>query len=225
MISMMNELVFPPAFIMIAGAILLPLCGRAMRLPILLGVPALVFAMIWRLGDGVLLRAEFLGYGVELVEASNLRRLFATIFTLMTLVGGLFAYKHAKTVELSAAMAYAAGAVGVSFAGDLIAMFLFWEFMALFSTVVVGIGGTEAARRAGIRYGIMHLVGGIILKVGIEGIVVQTGSVDIQALQLGGFSTWMVFIGVLINAAAPPVSAWLADAYPESSPTGAVFLS
>jgi multicomponent Na+:H+ antiporter subunit D len=35
----------------------------------------------------------------------------------------------------------------------------------------------------------------------------------------------MILIGILINAAAPPLSAWLADAYPESSPTGSVFLS
>jgi multicomponent Na+:H+ antiporter subunit D len=222
---MSADLVFPPAFLLIAGAILLPLCARSLRPLILLGVPALTLGLIWTLDDGVLLSTDFLGYQIELVEADNLRRLFATIFALMTLVGGLFAYKQAKTVELSAAMAYAAGAVGVSFAGDLITMFLFWEFMALFSTLVVWSGGTEAARRAGIRYGIMHLVGGIILKLGIEGIAVQTGSVDIQALQLGGFATWMVFIGVLINAAAPPVSAWLADAYPESSSTGAVFLS
>jgi multicomponent Na+:H+ antiporter subunit D len=34
-----------------------------------------------------------------------------------------------------------------------------------------------------------------------------------------------VLIGLLVNAAAPPVSAWLADAYPEASPTGSVFLS
>jgi multicomponent Na+:H+ antiporter subunit D len=35
----------------------------------------------------------------------------------------------------------------------------------------------------------------------------------------------MVLLGILVNAAAPPLSAWLADAYPESSPTGSVFLS
>ncbi|MGQ9424439.1 Na(+)/H(+) antiporter subunit D [Gilvimarinus sp. F26214L] len=220
-----TDLIFPPALILILGAVLLPLLGRRMRLPILLGIPALTLWMIWSLGDGVLLTLEFMSYEIEPVEGSKLRRLFATIFALMTLVGGLFAYRQARTVELSAAMAYAAGAVGVSFAGDLITLFLFWEFMALFSTLVVWSGGTEAARRAGIRYGIMHLVGGIILKVGIEGIAVQSGSIDVQALDLGNFATWMVFIGVLINAAAPPVSAWLADAYPESSATGAVFLS
>lgn len=219
------DMVFPPAFILIAGALLLPLVGQRGRPFVLFIAPLLTLWLIWSLGDGVLQTMPFLGYQIELVEADKLRRLFATVFTLMTLVGGLFAFRQAKTVELSAALAYSAGAVGVSFAGDLITMFLFWEFMALFSTLVVWSGGTEEARRAGIRYGIMHLVGGIILKIGIEGIAVQTGSIEIQALQLESFATWMVLIGILVNAAAPPFSAWLADAYPESSSTGAVFLS
>ena len=104
-------------------------------------------------------------------------------------------------------------------------MFIWWELMAIFSTVVVWSGGTADSKAAGIRYAIMHLLGGIILKVGIDGIAVQTGSVDMQAMLANSFATWMVLIGILINAAAPPVSAWLADAYPEASPTGSVFLS
>ncbi|HBN14142.1 MAG: Na(+)/H(+) antiporter subunit D [Gammaproteobacteria bacterium] len=220
-----SELMFPPAFIMIIGAMLLPVVRDSFRPVLLVLVPLLTLLMIWNLDDGVLLSARFLGYEVELVEASNVRRLFATIFALMAMIGGFFAFRHAKVAELSAAMAYAAGAVGVSFAGDLITLFLFWEFMALFSTIVVWCGGTEEARRAGIRYGIMHLIGGIILKIGIEGVAIQTGSIEIQALQLESFATWMILIGILINAAAPPVSAWLSDAYPEASPTGSVFLS
>ena len=35
----------------------------------------------------------------------------------------------------------------------------------------------------------------------------------------------MILIGVLVNAAAPPFSAWLPDAYPEASAGGTVFLS
>jgi multicomponent Na+:H+ antiporter subunit D len=153
------------------------------------------------------------------------RRLFATIFAGMALIGGLYAFRQAKWYELAAAYAYAAGAVGVSFAGDLISLFLYWEVMALFSTVVVWCGGTPAARAAGIRYAVMHLLGGVILKVGIEGVVVHTGSIDVQPMLATNFDTWMMLIGILINAAAPPVSAWLADSYPESSPTGSVFLS
>jgi multicomponent Na+:H+ antiporter subunit D len=220
-----SDLMFPPAFIMIIGAMLIPVVRESFRPVLLVLVPLLTLLMIWNLDDGVLLTARFLGYEIELVEASNVRRLFATIFAVMAMVAGLFAFQHARIVEMSASMAYAAGAIGVSFAGDLITLFLFWEFMALFSTVVVWSGGTEAARRAGIRYGIMHLVGGIILKIGIEGVAVQTGSIAIQPLSLDSFATWMMLIGVLINAAAPPVSAWLSDAYPEASPTGSVVLS
>jgi multicomponent Na+:H+ antiporter subunit D len=147
------------------------------------------------------------------------------VFAIMVFVGGLYAFRIARWYELSAAFAYAAGAIGVCFAGDLITLFLYWELMALFSTVVVWCGGTPAARAAGIRYAIMHLLGGVILKIGIVGVVMNTGSIQIQPMLATDFSTWMILVGILINAAAPPVSAWLADAYPEASPTGSVFLS
>ena len=221
----MIELAFPPAFILILGALLIGLARPGMRPVIVLLAPIVTLWAIWRLPDGVLLTAKFLSYNIELVEASSVRRLFATIFTIMAFAGGLYGLKQAKWYELAAGYAYAAGAVGVSFAGDLITLFLFWEFMAIFSTVVIWCGGTEAARRAGVRYALMHLIGGVLLKIGIEGIMVHTGSIEIQPLNLDTVDAWIVLAGVLINAAAPPVSAWLADAYPEGSPFGTVFLS
>ena len=36
---------------------------------------------------------------------------------------------------------------------------------------------------------------------------------------------WLILAGFLVNAGAPPLSAWLPDAYPESSWSGMVFLS
>jgi len=219
------ELSFPPAVILILGAFLIAVARPAIRPVIVLLAPILTLWAIWRLPDGVLLTTQFLGYPIELVEAGKLQRLFATVFAIMAFAGGLFGLRQARWTELSAGYAYAAGAVGVSFAGDLITMFMFWEFMAIFSTVVVWCGGTDAARRAGVRYALMHLVGGVVLKVGIEGIMIHTGSIDIRPLDLDTVDAWIVLVGVLINAAAPPVSAWLSDAYPEASPFGSVFLS
>ncbi|HZW59028.1 MAG TPA: proton-conducting transporter membrane subunit, partial [Woeseiaceae bacterium] len=215
----------PPALILLATAVLIgPLRGH-LRSIVVLVAPLITMWAVWQIPDGVVTTVSFLDYVIEPVEGSPLRRLFATIFALMAFVGGLYAFRQAKWYELAAGYAYAAGAIGVSFAGDLITLFLFWELMALFSTVVVWCGGTPAARAAGIRYAIMHLLGGIILKVGIEGVAVHSGSIDIRPLLATDFDTWMILIGILINAAAPPLSAWLADAYPESSPTGSVFLS
>ncbi|MFT6958838.1 MAG: multicomponent Na+:H+ antiporter subunit D [Halieaceae bacterium] len=215
----------PPAFILLAGALLIGLTRGHWRSTVVLAAPLLTLWAVWQIPDGVVSTLSFLGYQIEPVEGSPLRRLFASVFALMAFGGGLYAFRQARWYELAAAYTYAAGAIGVCFAGDLITLFLYWELMALFSTVVVWCGGTPGARAAGIRYAIMHLLGGVILKVGIEGIAVNTGSVDIRPLLATDFDTWMLLTGILINTAAPPVSAWLADAYPESSPTGSVFLS
>lgn len=214
-----------PALILLIAAALIGLVKGHARTAVILIAPLITLWAIWQVPDGVQGTVKFLSYHVEPVEGSPLRRLFATVFAIMVFVGGLYAFRIARWYELAAAYAYAAGAIGVCFAGDLITLFLYWELMALFSTIVVWCGGTPGARAAGIRYAIMHLMGGVILKVGIEGVVIGTGSIQIQAMLATDFSTWMILIGILINAAAPPVSAWLSDAYPESSATGSVFLS
>lgn len=214
-----------PALILLIAAALVGLVKGHARTAVILIAPLITLWAIWQVPDGVQGTVKFLSYHVEPVEGSPLRRLFATVFAIMVFVGGLYAFRIARWYELAAAYAYAAGAIGVCFAGDLITLFLYWELMALFSTIVVWCGGTPGARAAGIRYAIMHLMGGVILKVGIEGVVIGTGSIQIQAMLATDFSTWMILIGILINAAAPPVSAWLSDAYPESSATGSVFLS
>jgi multicomponent Na+:H+ antiporter subunit D len=217
--------VFSPAFILLFAAVLIGLVKGHARTAVILVAPIITLWAIWQIPDGVQSTVKFLSYNIEPLEGSPIRRLFATVFAIMVFVGGLYSFRIAKWYELAAAFAYAAGAIGVCFAGDLITMFLYWELMAIFSTIVVWCGGTPGARAAGIRYAIMHLLGGVVLKVGIEGVVIGTGSIQIQPMLATDFSTWMILIGILINAAAPPVSAWLADAYPEASPTGSVFLS
>lgn len=215
----------PPALILFAGALLTGLTRNHVRTAVIFVAPLLTLWAIWQIPDGAVATVPFLSYELTPIAGSPLRRLFATIFALMAFTGGLFAFRQARWQELAAAQAYAAGAIGCSFAGDLISLFIYWEIMALFSTLVVLCGGTPGARRAGFRYAVMHLLGGVILMVGIVGVVVQTGTLAVQPLRATDFATWMLLIGLLVNAAAPPVSAWLADAYPEASPTGSVFLS
>lgn len=221
----MTDFLAIPAVAMLIGAALVPLTRGTLRGALALLAPVVALALIWQVPDGVHVTAQFLGYPVEVVDGDAVRRMFATAFALMAFGGILFALRLAKWWELSAALAYAGGAIGVSFAGDLIVLFLFWELMALASVVIVWCGGTLRSKRAGIRYLVMHIIGGILLKIGIEGVMVHTGSIDIRPLVLDNMDSWLVLTGVLVTAAAPPVSAWLADTYPESSPTGSVFLS
>jgi multicomponent Na+:H+ antiporter subunit D len=63
------------------------------------------------------------------------------------------------------------------------------------------------------------LLGGIILFYD------HTGTLVFEKMQLGGAASYLILIGFLVNAAVPPLHAWLTDAYPESTLTGAIFLS
>lgn len=215
----------PPAFVLLLAAPLIGVLRGVARTLLILTAPLLTLVLVWQVADGVAWNIALLDFSLEPLEGSPFRRLFALIFALMAFVGGLYAYRQASSYELAVAYAYAAGAIGVSFAGDLITLFVFWEIMALCSTLLVWCGGTRDAYAAGIRYAIMHLLGGVVLKIGIVGLVMQSGSIDLRPMQATDFFTWMILIGILVNAAAPPVSAWLADAYPRSSVTGSVFLS
>jgi multicomponent Na+:H+ antiporter subunit D len=222
---MMSELAFPPGLVMILGALAIPFTTDRQRLWLLLGLPLLTLGAVWWLPDGSTLSLSFLDYTLEPVRSSTEGRLFATVFAIMAFAGGLYAHRQASTLELTAAFIYAGSAIGVTFAGDLITLFVFWEFMALGSTVVVWSAGTVGAQRAGLRYLLVHLLGGVILMVGIVAQVASTGSLAFGAMNPDSFATALILIGFLVNAGAPPLSAWIADAYPEASPSGTVFLS
>lgn len=214
-----------PALILILGAFILPYAGKFLRPYFLIGLPLLTLAQVWSFDLGTMVHVDFLDYRLTPVKVDLLGRLFATIFAIMAAAGGLFAMNQKRIIELVAAYIYAGSAIGVALAGDLITVFVFWELMAVASTLVIWSSNTGEAYRASMRYVLVHLFGGIVLMVGIVWHVADTGSVEFVAMQASGPATWLIMIGFLLNAGAPPLSAWLPDAYPEASYSGTVFLS
>jgi multicomponent Na+:H+ antiporter subunit D len=219
------EFAFPPGLVMVFGAALIPLLGGLQRTLLLLGLPLLTLAVVWGLPADASLTLGFLDYTIEPVRSTAEGRLFATVFAIMAFAGGLYAHRQSSTTELTAAFVYAGSAIGVTFAGDLLTLFVFWEIMALGSTLVVWSAGTQSAYRAGLRYLLVHLLGGVVLMAGIIAHVIQSGSLEFTAMQPDTLGKWLILAGFLVNAGAPPLSAWIADAYPEASPSGMVFLS
>ena len=221
---MTASLLIPPGLVLIIGGLLLPFLRGGLRSIAVIALPLVTLALVWNVPDGPALQAPFLGYDLILVKGDKLSRLFATIFAIMAFAGGLFALNQARTTELAAAFVYAGSAIGVAFAGDLITLFICWEVMAIGSTLVVWCGG-PGAQGAGLRYATIHLFGGVLLMAGIAGEVAATGSIAFGMLDTSTVPRWLILAGFLINAGAPPLSAWLPDAYPESSWSGMVFLS
>ncbi|MEE1555845.1 MAG: Na(+)/H(+) antiporter subunit D [Alphaproteobacteria bacterium] len=222
---MIDAVAFPPALILFAGAFLLPFLGGIARQAVALATPLLTLRAVWLVPDGNVITLPFMEYTLTPVEGDRLSRLFATIFTIMAFTGALFSLGQGSKLELPSAFVYAGGAVGVAFAGDMITMFIFWEIMAVASTAVIWSVGTDGAYKASLRYITMHLFGGVVLMAGIVGLVAQTGSIEFGPMKTDNIATWLILIGFLVNAGAPPFSSWLPDAYPEASWSGTVFLS
>lgn len=221
----MSSAALHPGLLLIAGGLLLPLLHGRIRDIILLVVPLAALALAWNVPDGTLLDGRLLGYEVVPFHADKLSRLFAIIFAIMAFGGALFALRQPSRLELPAAFLYAGAAIGVVFAGDLLTVFVFWELMAIGSTLILWSSGSRTAYRASLRYLMIHLLGGTLLLIGVAGHAAEAQSLRFVAMQPDSLSHWLIFAAFLINAGAPPLSAWLPDAYPESSWSGMVFLS
>jgi len=112
----------------------------------------------------------------------------------------------------------------VLFAGDLLTVFLFWEGMAVASTVVVLCGRTERSAGAAFRYVMVHILGGVLLLSGIVLRHAAVGTLAFGPMAMTESGSWLILVGFLVNVAAWPLAAWVPDAYPVSSPTGNVLL-
>ena len=221
----MTEAVLHPGLVLIAGALVLPWLRGALRSVAIVALPLIVLALVWLVPDGAAWQLRFLDHTITPLQGDKLSRLFATIFALMAAGGGLFALGQTSRVEVPAAFVYAGSAIGVALAGDLVTVFAFWELMAVGSTLVLWSQGKASAYRAARRYLMVHLLGGVLLFAGVTGHIAQTGEVAFTRMALDSPAHWLILIGFLVNAGAPPLSAWLPDAYPEASWSGTVFLS
>lgn len=223
---MSSEFYIPPAFILIAGALLLPFLSKKVRSVAAVIFPASALYIVWTLPQGELFSLKVMNYTLVLLQVDALSRIFGIIFTFIAFAGFIYAYHHRETPHQIAGLFYASGALGVTFAGDFFTLFIFWETMALSSTYLIWARRNEEAQAAGFRYLIYHILGGGVFFAGLIFHIAKEGSLQITSLSPGdGLSSWIILLGVIINAAVPPLHTWLSDAYPKATVTGAVLLS
>lgn len=214
-----------PAGILILGSFILPFIhGKKKNIFIIL-LPAITFYIIWKLEPGTYLQVKFFGSHLTLLRVDKLSKVFGYIFSLNAFVAFIYSYWLDDDFQHISALLYIGSSLGVVFAGDLLTLYFFWEGMAVFSTFLILARRTEKSKSAGMRYIMVHIFGGLCLLAGIVMYIQQTGSMEFNYFSEANTATWLILLGFLVNAAAPPISAWLPDAYPESTVTGGIILS
>ena len=144
----------------------------------------------------------------------------------MAFIGVLYGLHVKDDGQHVASYLYVGSSLGVTFAGDYVTLFIFWEIMAFASVFLVWYRRTQKAVDAGFRYLLVHIVGGLILFAGILLRNGEVGNFAFGTISPEGITlaTYLIMIGFCLNAAVPPIHAWLPDAYPEATVTGAVFM-
>ena len=184
---------------------------------------SLYFSITLDFGNSLII--NYLNYEIVMLRVDGLSKVFTIIFSLMTLIGLIFAWNQKSKSELLAVLVYSGAAIGAVLAGDVFSLFFFWEIMAIGSTLIIFSANTSLSSKAGVRYALIHFAGGAVLMAGLTGYVAETNSVVFETFTLESPFSWMILAGFLVNAGAPPFSSWLPDAYPEASFSGSVFLS
>ena len=229
----MNNLFMHPAAWFIAAALLAPVFQKMRLIKLVFpAVPLIALGMIYVLPHSgtstpfVFGQTSWLGFDLVFGRLDKLSFVFLHVFVIMAFIGAIYGLKVKEAGQKAAGFLYVAGALGTTLAGDYLTVFIFWELMAFSSVFLVWYSPRPKARAAGFRYLLIHTLGGLFLLGGILLRYQVTGSLAFEPLDpaMAGLPEYLIMIGFILNAAVPPLHAWLADAYPEATVTGAVFM-
>jgi len=219
----------PATALILGGLAAAVLRGRFASMALVLA-PILGFWHIYTLELGSTSNLALFGYDIIGVAVDQQAKLFGYLFHLAALVAGIYSFHLRDPWQISMALLYAATAVGVAFAGDMLSLFLWWEGLAITSVFQIWGRKTKQAEESGFRYLFFHVSSGLLLLAGIllryhgEGASAFSLEPLTQALEAGDFGAWLILLAIGIKAAFPGLHVWLKDGYAEATPTGPVWL-
>lgn len=174
----------------------------------------------------------------------SLGRLFAGIVVLIFLMAGFFSFvymAHEKNEKryYSFYLITFGVLMGLDFSGNLVTMYLFYEFMTLASMPLVLHSGTREAVMAGLKYMFYSFCGAYMALFGIYFLnqyadtldFVAGGSLNMEAVVQSGNAQLMLVVAFLaivgfgVKAGCFPLHAWLPTAHPVAPAPASAFLS
>ena len=214
-----------PSIVLLLGALVIPFLKGTAQQAYRVGLALVFIFLVFQTQIGI--HGQFSVGSLEVVtgRADKLALVFAYVFSLITLIATIYSLHVKDNIQHVTAFIYAAAATGVAFAGDLLTLYVFWEMMMLASVWLIWRRQSATSYASGYRYLLVHAVSGVTLLAGIVLFFSQTGSLAFEQMSADNLAVYLILIGFLVNAAVPPLHAWLPDAYPEATITGAIFLS
>lgn len=215
-----------PGLILILGGVIAGILRGRLRQAVMLIFPLLSFLSLLNLEIGTTRVYPFINdLQLLYLKVDKLSWIIVFILTVTTFLANVYALDVKKAGETASSFLYAGSSIGVVLAGDWLTLIFFWEMMAVTSTIMVWYGGTKNSLKAGYRYILVHFFGGNLLLAGIF-LKITAGQPNITVLTgTNDLAYWLILLGIAVNAAIPPLHAWLTDAYPETSISGIVFMN
>ena len=224
------ELGAHPATALLLGGIAAAVLRGKYAAVVLVLSPLFGLFHVYGMEIGAVSNLNLFGYEILSVSVDQQAKVFGYLFHIAALVAGIYSFHVRDPWQVSMALFYAASAVGVAFAGDMLSLFLWWEGLAVTSVFQIWGRKTKTAEDSGFRYLFFHVSSGLLLLFGVlmryhgEGAAALSLDSLTGALENGDFGALLILLAVGIKAAFPGLHVWLKDGYAEATVTGPVWL-
>ena len=188
-------------------------------------IPIITFFYIISLNPGDTQTINYMGYEFVLLRVDKLSLVWGYIFCIAAALGIIYSFHQNDRIQDVAAIIYSGSAVGAVFAGDLISLFIFWEFTAISSVFLIWASRSESSYYAGLRYLVIQLSSGLILLAGVILWAHSNGQIAFNLIGIDSLAGKLIFLAFGIKCAFPLLHNWLQDSYPQSTESGTVILS
>ncbi len=170
-------------------------------------------------------RVDVLGFSLALL--ASFVWMLATIFSI-----DYMSHEHAQNRYYPTLIFTLGACLGIFLVGDLFTFFIFFELMSVISYVLVVHEESQEALKAGYKYIIMTIIGGLSLLLGVINTYEISGTVSLDQIGLIteptglALATFIAFlIGFGMKAGMFPLHVWLPDAHPVAPAPASALLS
>lgn len=170
-------------------------------------------------------RVDILSFCLALI--SSFVWMLATIYSI-----SYMSHSHAQNRYYPTLIFTLGSCVGIFLAGDLFTLYIFFELMSVISYVLVVHEETEEALKAGFKYIVMTIIGGLALLLGVINTYNIAGTVSLECTGMITVSSTLVtatffayLIGFGMKAGMFPLHVWLPDAHPVAPAPASALLS